>query len=223
MSEKDTDPTNDRFLDQPLLEYPHLPWRLRDILADLQARDRSASDPTLSEVDLQIQTICQRYASAPGEHRARLRQIATNGHSLLHFPHRMAIRAMRTRDVGTIRMGLLALSLEDLRNDFRDTLTCLAMLRHAALYLKTDYSARFKEVADLSSPQMAKFIQEFLARDSDLQGLEAFGQREGRDANGVTIERYLAESPGRRRQVQAGHAAGGSIIVTAAGTYYWNW
>lgn len=152
-----------------------------------EAVNRSAADPAVSDVDRNIEATCKEYLAASEERRAKLRQAATNGWSLLHFAHRMAIRAMRTGDIDCIRLGLVSIAIENASDDPRETITKLAMLNHAASHIGCSFAAIAEEALKVPLPQVSAYIREFVARDRDLQSLEAFALREMSDSNGPWI------------------------------------
>lgn len=182
------------------MDYPHVPMMLSvpfDPWEVIEAVNESAASPKISEVDKQIENLCDEYCAATEQHRTRLRQVATNGWSLLHYAHRMAIRAMRTDDPGCIWRGLISLLLESARSDPRETITCLAMLCHAASYVRADFAHLAGEAAGMATPAMAYYIQEFVRREPHLKSLGAMGLRETQDANGSRID---VDLPNRRRK-----------------------
>ena len=186
-----------------LMDYPHVPMMLsipHDPWEMLDAIHKSAGSPEISEIDRQIEGFCDEYLVASEEQRMNLRQVATNGWSLLHYAHRMAIRAMRTRDSGRIRLGLVSLVLESARSDPRETVTCLAMLLHAALYIGADFGHLADEAATIATPGMAYYIRQFLGREPSGQSLSAFGLCVTQDSNGPRID----FDPPRRRKKDKG-------------------
>jgi hypothetical protein len=174
-----------------LMEYEHVPWMLfakSDPRAIIQTLNNAAAEPAVLNVDSRIEVACRLYAAASEPQRAAYRQVVRNGWSLLHYAHRMANRALCTGDVECIHLGLLALSLEGLRSDYRETVTYLAALRHVASRINVDWSAAAREVMKLSSSEMAECIEKSLARGTCVDSLELFLLRETRDQNGPRID-----------------------------------
>jgi hypothetical protein len=174
------------------VDYQHVPLMLAgslhfDVLR--RAINESASNPELNDVDVKIERACREYVSASEQERVAYRQRVANGWSLFHFAHRMVIRAMRTIDIGPLRLAAIAVSLEDGRNDPRDTVTCLAMLLHAASYVNADWDSLVEQTANISSPRPAELMREFASKNPWAEDLNAFLLCEGRDSNGPTIER----------------------------------
>lgn len=161
---------------------------LEDRRAYYRALSAHAGDPNLSDVDIRIAELCRRYAGAAPQERAELRQAVRNQDSLLHFAHRMAVRALRTGDINLVREALYALSLEDARDDFRDTLAGLGMMRHVTIKLGGDFASLCEEAAAISAPKMAERLRGFLSRPPEKASLAAFGYVETRDAVGPTIK-----------------------------------
>jgi hypothetical protein len=190
-------------LRRQLTDYPHVPMMLsipfepREVLAAIH---KSAGSPETSETDRQIESLCNEYLAATEEHRVKLRQVATNGWSLLHYADRMAIRAMRTKDPGWIRLGLTSLVLESARSDPRETIMCLATLYHAALYIGADFGHLSDEAARTATPGIAHYIQQFVGREASQKSLSAFGLRITQDSDGPRID----FNPPRRRTKDKG-------------------
>jgi hypothetical protein len=185
-----------------LMDYPHVPMMLSVPLDPWEVSDavnESAASPKISEVDRQIDNLCDEYCDANEQQRIRLRQEATNGWSLLHYAHRMAIRGMRTNDPGCIWRGLISLLLESARSDPRETIVCLAMLCHAASYIRADFAHLAGETTEIASPEMVYHIQEFVQREPRLKSLGAMGLRKTQDANGPRIDFDLPAKPPRDR------------------------
>jgi hypothetical protein len=68
----------------------------------------------------------------------------------------MAAEIKSPHDVEKLRHGLAAISIEDVRFDYRDTLTSLARLFGAAEDAGIDPMPHFRQTADLSSTEMPK-------------------------------------------------------------------
>lgn len=172
-------------------DYEHVSMMLSvpsDPMGELKIINESAANPAVLDVDRQIENLCKKYSTASEEQRVELRRIATNGWSLLHYSHRMAIRAMRTDNIDCIRLGFISLLLENGRSDPRDTICRLAMLCHAASRIKSDFAFLADEAMEISSPGIAECIREFVARDCDSQSLKMFALGETHDANGPRID-----------------------------------
>jgi hypothetical protein len=100
----------------------------------------------------------------------------------------MAVRAMRMKDVGYVRLALSALSLEDARKDYRETVADLAMLRHVTIGLNANWPIVCDEAADISSQDTAKLLRGFAARPPESVPLKAFLLTDAIDSNGPTIQ-----------------------------------
>jgi hypothetical protein len=169
-------------------EYPFTRvWR-SGTWTGMSSINESACKPETSDVDVKIERICRTYLAATEHQRAEYRRRITNASSLLHFAHRMAIRAMRTGDVELLRLGFAAVSLEDYRYDFRDSGAHVLMLACAASRINADLTELFNESAVMSSPRTAESFRRLSKLDPAMRKLDGSPLREGRDANGPTIE-----------------------------------
>jgi hypothetical protein len=167
---------------------------VRDIGAVLRMIGESTNDPNIFVADLQIEHLCKYYSAVPERERESIRRPEAGEQSLLHFAIRSAVRAMRQREELRIRLGLLALSIENFQFAPPDSITALAVLRHACLLTSADWRGLVQEVCTLSSEKAAGALQGFLARPPDSITLEQMGMREGHDNNGPTIESIRSQS-----------------------------
>jgi hypothetical protein len=158
------------------------------------AINKAVSDPVLSEVDLQIERLTTAYLGADEPQREQLRQDAKNGWSLLHFAVRMATRALRIKDVATLELAAVALSLENAHNDGRETTVNLAIIRHVAKRIGADWSRIVEMTKAMSSLEMRHFVAVFASREPQSVRIEEFAHRETVDENGPFIEFHPSNS-----------------------------
>jgi len=133
--------------------------------------------------------LCRAYVNAMARRRAALRRkvspaLAT---ALQHFAWRMAVRALRTRSEEAIRLGLAAISIEDSRNDMRETLQWLSLLDHAGAKTACDVERCFQLAATLSSEQTGNLIREFPSRSPEHRDISGFGFAERMNDQGPTL------------------------------------
>ena len=160
-----------------VVDYPHVPLMLspKMVFHDFRAVIlQSALDPRPNEVDDKIALVCQTYAASESGARESLRKLVSNGFSLLHFAWRMANRALRTRSWDAVWLALMALSLEDQRSDYRETIAALAMLRYAAKAAGFAWKEMFAQAAKLSSPRTADYIERFRQHEPEEDPLESY-------------------------------------------------
>jgi hypothetical protein len=195
-------------------EYPHVPLMLSDRLpfeALRQAINESVSEPKLSAIDHQIERICKAYVAADERQRAMYRQQVKNGFSLLHYSKRMAVRALRYAEAELIELVGAAISLEDMRNDPRQSVRELAILHHVVRKRASDWNSVLDRIEAISSPKMQELIAGIRTRDPSSLELELFVHRETVDANGPTIE--LQPVVPRRRITPRVHPGCGQINI----------
>ncbi len=117
-----------------------------------QVYNESLSNPIFSEVDERIQRICKAYLAGSKQQRTLLRAQIQNGMSLLHYCSRMAIRAMRTTDDALLDLAGAALSIEDVRTDWRESISELAILYHVATKIGANWKSYVRKLTGLSAP-----------------------------------------------------------------------
>ncbi len=186
--ERENRPTVDGFC----IAYPHIArfdWRNPgDLDAVIREDNAAASNPSMCAADLQIEKICWAYIKTSDAEREAYRNRVANGGSLWHFAHRVAIRAIRTGQVESIRLGLAALSLEDCRNDLRDTSRLLVMLLHAAEQIGADCEQEFAFGAAISTPRTAELMRVHGARGAAAYDPLQWFFRKAVNVNGPTFE-----------------------------------
>lgn len=106
--------------------------------------------------------------------------------ALFWFAKRMAILAIRELSEERIYQGLVALVIENLAFDSRDSLTPLALLHHSSEKLGADSPGIFSRAAALARSEVAEFLKNFLNRPPPLRSIQTFGYREGASNVGFT-------------------------------------
>jgi len=151
----------------------------------------NANDPRRTQLDRVIENLSRLYLEATPAQRPLVRQALprTAAFALNHFAWRMAVRALRERSQGALRLGLGAVCIEDTKSDVRETLTSLALLYHAAERTQMDPEQVFHEACTASTSRTRGVILAFLRRSPELKSISAFLFREGSGRNGATLER----------------------------------
>jgi len=99
----------------------------------------------------------------------------------------MAVQALRTKSEKAVELGLIAVSIEGLRSDMRDTLGWLALLYHAAVRIPCDVERHFQRTAAISDEPMGDLLRSFFSREPELREISAFGFGEGVSEQGPTL------------------------------------
>ena len=114
-----------------------------------------------------------------------LDQVDENSAEILEiFGERQAVVAVRSRSVGPIRTGLVALGMAIPRSDYRYALMGLSKLDHSARLLGADLGDLVENVSPFLPGASRTFIDQFLERDdrgpSLIRGMgyEAYGSGE---------------------------------------------
>ena len=111
----------------------------------------------------------------------------------LTFAERSAALAVREQSRHRVLDGLVALLIENCQaGDYRDTLTHLASLYHAACKIGEDANAIFKEVASYADNCAAKCMRPFPDRPFHTNSLKSMGYREANSPTGFVYERYYS-------------------------------
>lgn len=131
-----------------------------------------------------VEQLCNTYMNADAQLRKKIRESLTADFALFWFAHDMALRAVRENRAEYLRMGLLALVIEDARRDSRDTLFPLALLYHSASKLGTDVTQLFLWAASMATARMEHVLVEFLDRPAPLREISNFGFKEVQTGSG---------------------------------------
>jgi hypothetical protein len=152
-------------------------------------QEAKANDPNPDVLDQQICQLCRTYVNSSLSERIRLRKriSSTLCSALDYFAWRMAVRAIRNKSEEAIKLGLAAISLEDIRFDMRDTLGWLALIYYAAVRIRCDVQGDFQQAATISSEQTNELIKSFLSTQPELRDISAFGFCEGVSEQGPTL------------------------------------
>jgi len=125
-----------------------------------------------------------QYSELPQHERAAIRSRfgPQHGAKLLRCAQELAIRAIRCNAIDDVALGLLAVALEGIRSDFRNTVVSLCLLHHSAVKLGSDPVPLFHRAAAFGTPKTRNFILEYLRKgDKDIR---AFAMEEGQGPNG---------------------------------------
>ena len=125
-----------------------------------------------------VPDLLERFRQADPAYRAELRARITpeHGSRLVWFARDAAVQAVRPHSSAPIILGLLAVALEGVKFDFRDTVTTLCLLYHSAMKIGVDPVPLFQEAASYAGERAAKFILDYLATGD--KRIEAIGMKE---------------------------------------------
>jgi hypothetical protein len=143
-------------------------------------------------LDDQLRTLCDRYRrSTPVERQVLRRSCSMDDfYTLLMFARREAVAALRSKEIGRVIDGPAAVAMiERERIDYRDGLTSLAPLHHAASRVGGDPRRLFADAAGMSEPGTAELITSFAGRDPEDRALRAFGYTELEIPAGIGLVR----------------------------------
>jgi hypothetical protein len=155
--------------------------------ARLQEKEANDSDAALPERE--IRRLCKAYVNSSSSERIALRDDVSPAlcSRLQHFAWRMAVVALRTKSEEAIKLGLAAISIEDVRFDARETLGWLSLLYYAAERSDCDIERTFKRVGAFSGDRTSSLIRSFLSSPQELRDISVFGFGEGVSEQGPTL------------------------------------
>jgi hypothetical protein len=108
---------------------------------------------------------------------------------LLGYAAERAAQAVRSGVPDCIKQGLMALVVEGGREEFRDSITAMAMLYHSAERLNMNAAQMFAEAASLATPgELQAAMSHFPARRPENRDLAAFSLVEVNNEDGFSYE-----------------------------------
>lgn len=147
--------------------------------------------PIPCELDTMIEVFVREFMHAPLPERNQIVAAipAEDGAFFISFAQRMATLAVRERSRERLLEGLVALIIEDFKEDWRDNIIRLAPLYDAGLKIDLEPQVLFNEAAAYFNNDPAIEIANFPARPAELKTLRAMGFRESSDNDGFKYER----------------------------------
>ncbi len=100
---------------------------------------------------------------------------ANTANKLLPLSAFMAEKAIDTSDSSWIRAAVILHIIEDFRKDYRENIRYLVLIAYAAKEIKVDFHQIVSSVLSLASVRTHGHMNDFLARDDELNKLESFG------------------------------------------------
>lgn len=131
-----------------------------------------------------LATFLDQYRQLPQQERISIHnQVGpAHGESILRCAQELAVRAVRNNAIDDVALGLLAVALEGVQSDFRNTVVSLCLLHHSAVKLAFNPVPLFHQAADFGTPKARDFILDYLQKgDKDIR---AFAMEEGQGPNG---------------------------------------
>jgi hypothetical protein len=141
-----------------------------------------------SPCDLSFIDLANYYRSSESNIRNQVRELFAGayGSILLGFGSRLAIVADRSNNSDTLTCALIAHSIEDFRDDERDSIIRLSVINHVAGKLKMDAGNLFKYVADLSSDNARDSLLAFYRRSPAMKSISTMKIIEIQTPEGVS-------------------------------------
>jgi hypothetical protein len=118
-------------------------------------------------------------AANPQQQATVLKYARKCGPELWVFSMDMAAEAVQTNNLDAVFTGLIALGLENLRADERDTIRALSTLFHSIKKLHGSEGEMVKRVLPLVPDEFGRCLQEFASRKAEFKSIEIMGIEEG--------------------------------------------
>jgi hypothetical protein len=112
------------------------------------------------------------------------------------YARMLAGRSVRDRSREDLWNGLVAIAIGVVKGDFRDAMSTLSLLYNSALRLKEDPRVLFEAASKLTTPSVAKQLEDFLDRPPELKSPGVFGFSEGVGPHGFDYVPLLPEYGG---------------------------
>ena len=170
------------------------------ISAQRVARDISAVYETAyfwnaipDPLDLEISSFIDRFVASPDSERVEAADVFTDRQALMFdaFAVRMASWAVRRGSSAPIRWGLVALTLDCGKFDYRETMPGVIPLYDAALRIEVDSKALFESVATLAGAycgELVAHLRRFHSLQRASRSLSAARMFESSDADGFRYD-----------------------------------
>jgi hypothetical protein len=137
----------------------------------------------LPELQLRFQALKEFitvYLAANSQQQATVLKYARKCvNQLWVFSMDMAAEAVQTNNLEGVFVGLIALGLENVRTDERDTIRALSTLFHSIKKLHGSEGAMVQRVLPLVPDEFGRCLQEFASRSAEFKSIEIMGFEEG--------------------------------------------
>lgn len=160
-----------------------------DDIAAFESRPGYGLEPFPSPRDDEIRAVIGRIQNSHDYSNLRSALLPRAWRMLNAFALRMASLAVRERDLGVVRDGLVALQLAfDLTDDFRDMIAALTLLHRAIEMIGGDPAREFAAAFEISG-ERHHTMAHFLERSPERKRIERSHFEEGADETGFRFVR----------------------------------
>jgi hypothetical protein len=138
-----------------------------DLIRNAQRSHRAAGDTAgaVAAYDRLFGEMLTKFTSANETERSFVRSAMTREGSglLLGAAEGAATWSIREKDASRLRGGLAALLIENLKEDFRETLIGLALLHNSARKLKVDFEELYRDVRHFGTIEACELFEQYFA------------------------------------------------------------
>lgn len=152
-----------------------------DTLRRLKVGDFVHNQNLPSNAVAYVETLINMYAASDDDVRREISNQVGIDISFIFFTYarQIAVQSVRSKSPEILSRGLIALAIENLTLDWRDSLVALAQLYHSSRKFPQVYPDElFSQVAATASPQFRETLLAFVGRSDTDKSLGAFGLRE---------------------------------------------
>jgi hypothetical protein len=151
-----------------------------------------------SDATAAIECLMDVFADADQAERERIVQKVEVSFAFVfpRYAHIAAVESVRRNNPGLLKRGLIALTIENAKVDWRDTLPYLAFVYNSALKLNVDVVELFSNAARIACPQFRRLLESYLNRDGAARTLESFHHKESGEGASFTYV-YVEPVPSR--------------------------
>ena len=167
--------------------------QIESIFNSIHLAADSRNREMLTAVLPQVDQLCRLYVLLDSQERSEVSARVERGISgtIMALAKSYSVDAVTDKSPEKIFLGVVALVIEDLHFDARDTMIPLAALHNSGLKLGLDPDEIFRRAAVLASDKMSEYLISFVNRPQNLKSLEAFMLEETEGVDGFGYREIL--------------------------------
>jgi hypothetical protein len=105
------------------------------------------------------------------------------------FIERMAIMAVRNKNEECIFLGILAIIVEGLTNDYRESLMLLSLLNHSSIKIMKNLEDIVSQLKLFMNQELNEFLNNFISRKPEDKSIGVMGYEEMITDDGFSYKR----------------------------------
>ena len=171
-----------------------------ELLRSLKVLDFMHSRKLPPDAIASIDSVIDAFLVGDAEEKKQINREVDKAFSFAFFMYALmaAVDSVRQNQPVLLRRGLLAVAVENLAFDWRDSLPQVAKLYHSARkFPQIDADGLFRNVADISNEPFNELLSSFIRRPEESKSLACFGLIESIPPAPFDYEARLRKSPSR--------------------------